>query len=63
MRTVSIATVLTDLFNQPEYQSTGIIEEPSRFIEYHLEELHKFDKEIMTKLLTAEMCRRIALET
>lgn len=61
-RTVSITTVINDMFNQSGYDPLGEVPDPIAFVEDHLEALHAFDKSIIAAMLTPQMSRRIALE-
>lgn len=61
-RIVSITTVLTDLLNQPGYE-TFVSEESDvvGFIDTHMQGLHAFGKEVFGNIINDEMSKRIAL--
>lgn len=61
-RVVSVTTVLTDLMNQPGYESLEIsAENTAKFLDDHMKELHVFGKEIFGNIINDEMGKRIAL--
>lgn len=62
-RLVAIATVLNDMFNQPQFDRLQLRpEEASDFVTVHMEALHTTSKSILRQMLTADMSRRIALD-
>jgi len=61
-RAVKIATVITDSFNQPDYDATSI--EPQsveNFVDEHMDKLHKFSKQTLAGIICDDMCKRIGL--
>lgn len=61
-RVVSVTTVLTDMMNQPDYESLEISEENIvQFLDDHMKELHVLGKEIFSNIINDEMSKRIAL--
>lgn len=61
-RVVAITTALTDMLNQPSYDSTEVTSETCvSFVERHMEELHIANKQVLHGTIADEMSRRIAL--
>lgn len=61
-RAISITTVLTDMFNQPGFLPfLATNENVMSFISVHMESLHAFDKEILSRTLVEPMAKQIAL--
>lgn len=58
---VSIATTITDQFNQPSYIPIDNTENQFSIIESHLNEIHVFSKSVLSDLIIENMCKRIAL--
>lgn len=63
-RTIAIATILTDMFNQPGYGPKTLSEPASMdFFEHRLKLLHDHGKEIFGETINDDMCKRIGLHT
>lgn len=61
-RVVAIATLLTDFLNQPGYEETLFTSDnATRVCDTHMEELHLFAKEVLSKIITDDTARRIQL--
>lgn len=61
-RSIVITTVLTDMFNQPSFDTTSLSNENGMdFVASHLEALHSCDKEILREILVAPIAQQIAL--
>lgn len=61
-RAISITTVLTDMFNQPGFEPFAVTNDNAmNVISAHLESLHTFDKDILSKTLVESMAKQIAL--
>lgn len=61
-RAISITTVLNDMFNQPGFEPLAVANDDlMEFITAHMESLHVFDKEILSKTLVESMAKQIAL--
>lgn len=61
-RTISIRTVLVDMFYQPGYgELQAGADSAARIVHEHLEGMHDLDKSILKSILTPDMARRIAL--
>jgi hypothetical protein len=63
-RSISITTVLTDMFNQNGFEPLSLAQdsgEVMNFISAHMGALHAFDKEILGKTLVESMAKQIAL--
>lgn len=61
-RAVLITTVLTDMFNQVGFEKTVTSSEDAMsVISAHMDSLHAFDKDILSKTLVGSMVKRIAL--
>lgn len=58
---VSIATTITDQFNQPSYIPLDNTENQFSIIESHLNDIHVFSKSVLSELIIENMCKRIAL--
>lgn len=62
-RVTAITTALTDMFNQPMFESTKVAPDAFvNFIELHMEQLHSFNKEIIGGIISDEMSARVALK-
>jgi uncharacterized protein (TIGR04255 family) len=63
-RTVSISTVLTDMFNQPGYDQFSVESaDMPDFLTARMNNLHEFSKSVFGKVISEEMSKRIALST
>lgn len=63
-RTISITTILTDLFNQPGYKTTEIAaENVIEFISAEMFTLHVSSKDVFCNLINNDICKRISLNT
>jgi uncharacterized protein (TIGR04255 family) len=61
-RTIAIATVLTDMLNQPSYVATVVDKtDLVAFFDAHLKLLHDVSKQIFGQTIGDDMCKRIAL--
>jgi uncharacterized protein (TIGR04255 family) len=61
-RTIAIATILTDMFNQPGYVPKTVSEPDFiEFFERHLRLLHDHGKDIFGGIINDDMCNRIGL--
>lgn len=61
-RVVAITTVLTDLMNQPGYNSPeAVAKDPLDFLDAHMQDMHVFGKKIFGNIINDEMSKRIAL--
>lgn len=61
-RAVVITTVLTDIFNQPSYDTTSLFTSNGmEFVSSHLEALHNYDKDILREILVTPVAQQIAL--
>ena len=61
-RVVKIATVITDNFNQPGYGTTNIDPQSvGNFVDKHMENLHKFSKQMFGNIICDDMCKRVGL--
>ena len=62
LRTVSVATVLTDLFNQPDYAQTNLTsDEIIEFLRVRFANLHEVSKATFKEVISEEMAKRVAL--
>lgn len=61
-RSIVITTVLTDMFNQPGYEPLSIPEgDGAAFVNQHLEDLHSYDKKILSEILVPSISKQIDL--
>ena len=61
-KVVSIATVLTDMLNQPTYETLEINEtDIVNYLDTRMQSLHAFSKDVFGNIINDEMCKRIAL--
>lgn len=60
---ISVTTALTDLMNQPDYDSLEVsAEKIVKFIDDHTKKLHVFGKSVFANIINEEMSKRIALK-
>lgn len=64
-RAVSISTVLTDIFHQPNYQplTLNTLSEVSGYIDNKAQALHEYNKQVLRNIISDEMIKRISLES
>lgn len=63
-RLVGISTVLTDMFNQPDYDSFDLSpEDVSGFLADRMRNLHDFSKSVFADVISDDMGKRVALYT
>lgn len=61
-RVVSITTVMSHQFNQPEYEACDVEEKDIiQFVNTHMQALHVLGKDIIGNIINDEMSKRIAL--
>lgn len=61
-RVVAATTVLTDLFNQPDYEPLAVAEgDAVSFLDIHMQRLHADGKKILGSIIDDTMSKRIAL--
>lgn len=61
-RVVSVLTVISDIFNQPGYESLNqTAYEPISYVSDRMQELHGSSKLLFSNIINEKMCKRIAL--
>ena len=61
-RNVVVTTVLNDMFNQPDYETSEFKQDAAmQVFEEHMQELHMFGKKVFGNIINDEMKKRIAL--
>lgn len=63
-KSISVSTVVTDMFNQPDYDQLNVEStEMPNFLTLRMNNLHEFSKSVFGSVISDEMSRRIALST
>jgi uncharacterized protein (TIGR04255 family) len=62
--TISISTVLAHMYNQPTYTPFSVApQDGPALVKERLEKLHALDKDVLSSIISADMARRIALQS